>query len=143
MKTCSQILPGITAIYHLDCHNLIENVALRGICQMAVPILTALNAVEVFDEAECRCKTERNGGSHQDTATLKFLSDGLLPIHKDLGFVVTDVNGKSYLIGAKEPPYPVVEVENRCGLPGDDGAGFYYEVKHVAIKSLIPCTISV
>jgi hypothetical protein len=143
MNTSSQILPGISAIYHLDCRNLIENIALRGICEMPVPVLTALNEVEIFDEAECSCKTQRDGASHQDTVSLKFLSNVLLPIHQALGFVVIDVNGKSYLIGAKEPPYPVVEVENRCGLPDGDGAGFYYEVKHIAIKSLIQCTISV
>ncbi len=67
---------------------------------MPVPVLTALSAVGVFDDAQCSCVTEREGGSFQDTATLKFLTHELLPIHLKLGFAVTDVNGKCWLIGS-------------------------------------------
>jgi hypothetical protein len=143
MKTSSQILPGISAIYRLDCKSLLENVALRGICNLPVPVLTALTRVEAFDEAECQCKTQRNGGSNQDTASLKFLSDTLLPQHVTIGFVVTDLNGKSFLIGAKEPPFPQIKVTRRCGSPAGDAAGYMYEVEHTAIKTLIPCVISI
>lgn len=143
MKPSVQKLPGVKNIHYLDCSHILDNVALRGICQMPVPVLTAINAVDVCDEAECECQTERNGRSRFDTATLKFLSAEQLPNSINLGFVVTDVDGNSFLIGAKEPPFPQIKMTIRFGLPSGDGAGYFYEVTHVAIKSLIPCTISV
>lgn len=142
MKTSRQILPGVKAIHWLDCRHLPRRVDLHGICRMPVPVLTALSAVGVFDDAQCSCVTEREGGSFQDTATLKFLTHELLPIHLKLGFAVTDVNDKCWLIGSKEPPFPKVKVEHRCGLPDGDGAGFFYEISHVALKSLVECHIS-
>lgn len=143
MNTTRQILPGVKAIYQLECNHLLENVALRGICKMSVPVLTALNEVEIFDNAECECQTERSDSASIDTATLKFQCEKYLPSHLHLGFVVVDVNGDSYLIGAKEPPFPIVKVQRKCGTPGDDSSCYRYEVSHTAVKSLIPCTISV
>lgn len=142
MKTSRQILPGVKAVHWLDCQHLPRRVDLHGICRMPVPVLTALSAVEVFDDAECACVTEREGGSFQDTATLKFLTHELLPINLKLGFVVTSVEGKSYLVGSKEAPFPKVKVEQRCGLPGGDSAGYFYEISHVSLKSLVECHIS-
>lgn len=140
MRKNTQILPGVKSIGCVDCLKLVDNVALRGICRMLVPVMTDVQMVEVFDEAECSCKTERDNRQNTDTASLKFLAPELLPIHLHLGFVVTDVNDKQYLIGAKEPPYPQVKIEHRCGLPSGDGAGFFYEVTHIALKSLVQCT---
>ncbi len=142
MKTTRQILPGVKAVHWLDCQHLPQRVDLHGICRMPVPVLTALSPVGLFDDAECSCTTEREGGSFQDTATLKFLTHELLPLSLKIGFVVTSVEGKSYLIGSKEPPYPRVKVEQRCGLPGGDSAGYLYEITHVSLKSLVECHIS-
>lgn len=142
MKTTRQILPGVKAVHWLDCQHLPQRVDLHGICRMPVAVLTALSAVGLFDDAECVCTTEREGGAYKDTATLKFLTHELLPVHRKLGFVVTSVEGKSFLIGSKEPPFPQIKVEHRCGLPDGDSAGYFYEITHVALKSLVECHIS-
>jgi hypothetical protein len=142
MRSSFQILPGVAAVRYLDCDKLIDNVALRGICMMPVPVLTSIFDVDILDEAECSCKTERDGAGYMDSASLKFLSNVLLPTHLNLGFVVTDIYGKSYLIGAKEPPFPQVKMELRCGTTAGDSAGYLYEISHQAIKSLIACSIS-
>ena len=55
--------------------------------------------------------------------------------------VVTDVNGNSFLIGSLEAPRPTVECELRTGVPSGDPAGYAYEIKHVSIKSMVPCII--
>lgn len=141
MKSTTQILPGIKAVGWVDCRHLPKRVDLHGICRSPVAVLTTITPVEFFDEPECRCKTEKEGGCSTDTATLKFHCAVLLPIHRRLGFVVTDVNGKSYLIGGCEPPFPSVKVEHFCGAPDGDGAGFYYEITHNAIKSMVECVI--
>lgn len=72
---------------------------------------------------------------------MKFFTDRRLPRHPCPGFVVTDVNGNSFLIGSLETPRPVVECERRVGIPSGDAAGYEYEIKHVAIRSMVPCVI--
>lgn len=141
MRTSTQILPGIKAIGWLDCRALPKRVDLSAICGMPVAILTDIHPIPFFDEPTCECKTKKDGGRYEDTATLKFLTDRKLPRGAVLGFVVTDVNDKSFLIGSLEAPRPIVECEQRTGIPSGDAAGYSYEIKHVSIKSMVPCVI--
>lgn len=141
MRTSIQILPGIKAIGWVDCHRLPANVALSAICGMQVVILTDIHPIAFFDEPTCQCKTKKDGGGYEDTATLKFLTDKKLPRSATLGFVVTDVNDNSFLVGSLEAPHPTVECDQRTGLPSGDAAGYEYEIKHVSIKSMVPCVI--
>lgn len=141
MKTTTQILPGIKSIGWIDCRALPRRVDLSAICGMTVAILTDIHPIDFFNEPACECKTKKDGGGYEDTASLKFLTGSELPRYGALGFVVTDVSDRSFLIGSLENPRPVVEYEQRAGVPSGDPAGFSYEIKHVAIKSMVPCVI--
>ncbi len=141
MRTTTQTLPGVTFIGWLDCEQLPRRVDLHGITRTPVPVLTAVTAVEFFDTPECSCVTEREGRGSKDTATLSFLCGELLPLHRRLGFAVTDAQGRTWLIGQKEPPFPRVKVETLCGQPDGDPAGYRYEVEHCSLKSLVACLI--
>lgn len=140
MRTSTQILPGIKAIGWLDCRALPKRVDLSAICGMPVAILTDIHPIPFFDEPTCECKTKKDGGGYEDTATLKFLTNEI-PRNPCLGFVVTDVNGNSYLIGSLEAPHPTVEPTRQTGIPSGDAAGYEYEIKHVSIRSMVPCVI--
>lgn len=141
MKTSIQTLPGIKAIGWIDCRQLQQRVDLAAICGMQVVVLTEIHPIAFFDKPTCECSTKKEGGSYQDTATLRFLTDSRIPDNGALGFVVTDVSDKSYLIGSRERPLPVVESTRKLGLPSGEAAGFAYEVRHVALRSMIPCII--
>lgn len=141
MRTTTQILPGIKAIGWVDCRHLPRRVDLSAICGMSVVVLTDIHPIEFFDEPQCECKTKKDGAGYEDTATLKFLTSQKLPRSASLGFVVTDVNGQSYLIGSLEAPQPQVECNQHTGIPSGDAAGYAYEIKHVSIKSMVPCVI--
>ena len=141
MRTSTQILPGIKAIGWLDCQHLPRRVDLTAICGMPLPILTDIHPIPFFDEPTCECKTKKDGAGYEDTATLKFLTDNKLPRGACHGFVVTDVNDKSYLLGSLESPHPTIESERRTGIPSGDAAGYEYEIRHIAIKSMVPCVI--
>ena len=141
MKTSTQILPGIKAIGWIDCRHLPRRVDLSAICGMTVAVLTDVHPIPFFDEPTCECKTKKDGAGYEDTATLKFLTSKQLPRGAALGFVVTDVNGNSYLIGSREHPLPIVEPTRQTGIPSGDAAGYEYEIKHVSIRSMVPCVI--
>ena len=137
-----QVLPGIRAIGWLNCDLLQRRVDLHGICRARIPVLTAITPIAFFDKAECSCKRSRESGRQSATASLKFRCADLLPIHLPLGFVVTDQQGKTFLIGSREHPQPVVKVEMRSGSPDGDGAGYEYEVSHTALETLFEVAAS-
>lgn len=141
MKTNLQILPGIKQIGWVECKYLPRRVDLHGITQTPVSILTSIHKLNFFDNPDCRCKTEKVSGNFSDTASLKFHSNQLIRIDKQIGFVVTDINDVSYLIGGKEPPFPKISVEQSTGSCNGDAAGYYYEISHSAIKSMVKCII--
>ncbi len=106
------------------------------------PILIRLfHPIPFFGEPECKCQRKKSTAGYEDTATLKFLTSDELPNGIPLGFIVTDINDNSFLIGSREAPHPIIECEHRTGSPNGDAAGYLCEVKHVAIRSLIPCDI--
>lgn len=134
-----QILPGVAAIECFDCRKLAPHTALAGICGQPLDFVVPLDAVEFVGEPECMCTTEKVNGDRVDTATLKFRSTALLPLHLPLGFVVTTPAGARYLIGAREKPYTRIKAERHAGTPSGTPAGYAYEVTHTARMSLIPC----
>lgn len=141
MRTSTQILPGIKAIGWIDCRYLPRHVDLTAICGAMVPVLTDVHPIPFFGEPTCECQTRREGAGMEDTATLKFLTGTRLPRNAALGFVVTDVSGRNYLVGSFEHPRPVVECRRITGQPSGDAAGYAYEVKHVSIKTMVSCVI--
>lgn len=138
MKSSTVILPGIRSVGFTDCEGLPSNVALRSIARMDVPLLVAVETVDFFGEPQCECRTERDGAEVTQSATLKFRTSAELPSWRRLAFVVEDVSGRKFLIGAHERPYPQVNVTASTGLPSGDAAGFEVEVTHKAIRTLIP-----
>ena len=141
MRTSKQILPGIKFIGWVDCRNLPDRVALSAICNMQIAVLTTIHPIPFFDSPECECVTKKDGAGYEDTATLKFSTGKQLPNFNFFAFVVTDVNDRSFLIGSKEPPFAIVEVNHKAGTPSGEAAGYDYEITHVAIKSMVPCII--
>ncbi len=139
MNTSTQILPGIKFIGWIDCRYLQRRVDLTAICQKPIPVFTEVHAIDFFGEPDCRCQRKKEGAAYEENASLKFLTDTELPNDITIGFVVKDVNDNSFLIGSLEAPHPIVEFEHNTGIPSTQSGGFQYEVKHVALKTLIPC----
>lgn len=139
MKITKQILPGIQEIGWLDCRNLPNRVALDGICNNKIAVLTDIHKVTDFGEASCECSTKKEGTSSQDTTILKFRSGDNIIDTGFLAFVIQDVNGRKFLIGSKEPPFVKVERSIFTGLPSGNSAGYEYEITHKSIKSMIEC----
>ena len=139
MKTTTYSLPGIHTIGWVECDKLQANIALSGIVHSVVPVLTDIHPVAFFGQPTCECKTTKDGASTTCTATLKFASAEMLPTNARIGFVVTDNNGLSWLIGSKEPPMPTVNVTIDFGDSDGNGAANFYEVTHTAIKTLVSC----
>lgn len=141
MKNCTQILPGIRAIGWIDCRMLSPNAALYKIVGQPFPVTTDIHPIDFFDEPDCTCSSEKVNGQRVYTANLSFLC--ATELHDiPIGFVVTDVEGRSFLIGGKEQPWPKCNPTKRTGQTAGDAAGVLYEIEHKSIGTLIPCVVS-
>lgn len=141
MKTTTQILPGIKSIGWVDSGHLQRRVDLRSICRMSVFILSDIHPIPFFDDPSCIRKSVKQGNGYEETATLKFKTNLKLPRGIRPAFVVTDVNGNSFLIGSREHALTISESEFNCGTPSGNAAGYSYEISHVSIKTMVPCIV--
>lgn len=139
MRIRNQILPGVRRVGTVCCPRLPAHVELTAICGLRVPLMAEVEPVPVCGEAVCRCVGVRAGAAVSETATLTFRSSMPLDIGAALAFVVEDVEGRCWLIGAREAPFPRVERTSSVGVPGGDPAGESYEVTHSAIRTMVEC----
>ncbi|MBD5296491.1 MAG: hypothetical protein HDS21_00185 [Bacteroides sp.] len=143
MNTSTQILPGIKFIGYVDIDTLPDapRIDLAALCNMTVGIFTEIHPIDFFGSPDCRASSERVAGQSSETATLKFKSKSILPALSHIGFVITDIEGNNYFIGNQRPPFPTLKVDTIFGSPDGDSAGFDYEIKHTALKSIAKCKI--
>ena len=139
MITPIQQLPGITAIGIVDCQRLQPSLADRAASSLPVAVQTTVTPLAFSGEATCECLTETENGSSRQTATLKFFTTDTLPLHTHIGFIVTDADGNSWLIGALEEPWPRIQATRNFGTPGGVPNCWEIEVTYTAPSALIPC----
>jgi hypothetical protein len=58
-----------------------------------------------------------------------------------IAFVVTTIYGLQYLIGTREPNYPVINYSDSTGTVGKDAAVRTYKVTHLGRKSVLRCIL--
>ena len=84
-----------------------------------------------------RSRNTLEGGYFEKTS-LDFTTTDEIPRSQELGFVVTDVHDKLYLIGVKEAPFPIVNITTKV----DDETNISeVKVTFQRQKSLIPCSV--
>ena len=141
MNSTVQILPGVRRIGWVNCSSLPRQVAMSAISGLPVALLTEINDITFFGQPESRNITEKENNGWVQSASLKFRSCDELPLDRHIAFVVTDVNGSNWLIGAYERPFPAVRYERVTGSPSGDPAGLSYEITHKALRTMIPVLV--
>ena len=104
-----QSLPSIAFIGYLPCSELPPDLLLKYLSGMPVSIFSAPTSVEHYGNASCEAVSEYDNGSRLEKTTLRFTTADEVPERQDLAFLVKDVQGRGYVIGQKEPPFPMVE----------------------------------
>lgn len=132
-----QSLPAISFIGFLPCDELPPDVLLKYLSGMPISIFTSPTPIEHYGNASCEAVSEYDNGSRLEKTTLKFTTADEVPERQGLAFIVRDAQGREYVIGQKERPFPMVEISN--SVDKDENIK---EVKVVfsARKSLIPFT---
>ena len=133
-----QSLPGIKAISFVPCHLLSPNIVEKYRAGVPIGVFAYSKSIEHYGNASCEAESEYIGGGYFEKTSLDFTTTDEIPRSQELGFVVTDVHDKSYLIGCKEAPYPVVDITTKV----DDETNISeVKVTFQRQKSLIPCVV--
>ena len=133
-----QSLPGIKAIAFLPCKLLPPNIVEKFLAGVPIGVFSTSTPIEHYGNASCEAESENTGGTYYESTTLQFTTTDEIQQSQELAFVVTDVHDKSYLIGCKEAPYPVVDITTKV----DDETNISeVKVTFQRQKSLIPCVV--
>ena len=133
-----QSLPGIKAIAFLPCKLLPPNIVEKYRAGVPIGVFAYSKSIEHYGNASCEAESEYIGGGYFEKTSLDFTTTDEIPQTRELAFVVTDVHDKSYLIGCKEAPYPVVDITTKV----DDETNISeVKVTFQRQKSLIPYVV--
>ncbi|MDE6022022.1 MAG: hypothetical protein K2G13_00825 [Muribaculaceae bacterium] len=131
--------PGVRRIYAIPCSQLFPNLMLSAICGGAYAMFRAdLQQLSFSGTPTFTREGTILNGSRAQKSTLQFRSDFIAPEGVRMAFVVELVNGKVWLIGSREPNYPVVEYSDFSGEPSGEPAVRTYKITHTDIRSGIP-----
>lgn len=132
-------LPGISNIYILKTADLPDDVAFREQSGMVLALAAPMMEIEFHGDAECEHISDFQDNGHFESVTLTFHTHERIKMGQKSAFVVIDVNGVSYLIGAKEAPFPIVKKTRLTGTPSGEPNDYVIEVAHTAIRTLVEC----
>lgn len=139
MKTSIQILPGIKRIAWIVRDALPPRVDIYASIGDKVPVLTDLHEITFFGDPSCETTVNIENVKETETTKLTFRTAKSLP-NRNLAIVVTDNNGNSYLIGARERPFPVITYQRAISSPSTVAA-LECTVTYTSLKALVPCLV--
>lgn len=138
-----QSLPGITAIRYLECSKLPSNLEMKSLVGVPIGIYDIMTSVCFTGHPTCITESEYDQHAQSEKTVLTFQTTDELPVRRQLAFVVSDIQGRLYLIGHNEAPYPTVKRTGQLGTPAEEKAGYTYEVTLIGRKTLIKLSQSV
>lgn len=107
-----QILPGILRLQVVDCSLLPPNVSLKSKANFAYFCVSGHNGNIFRWLPKCEYNIKNDNNSTSEKTILEFLTDEYFPFdEQNVAFIISCASGKSYLIGARESPFPVVNVK--------------------------------
>lgn len=134
-------LPGIVSIKMIRCADIQPHVMMASICQASVVLALPSENILYYGIPTLKWSGSVVNGTRQEQSTLEFATTQKLPEGERLAFVVTTVSGRQYLIGTREPNYPVINYSETVGAPGSEAALRTYKITHIALKSVLPCIL--
>ena len=133
----NQSLPDIVAIYRVPCADLIPNITEKYQAHLLVGIFPIPTPIELCGKSSCEAEQEYDNGGYSEKTVLQFTTTEDISQYPPLAFVVTDAEGQSYIIGAREAPFPIVEITKTIDKEQRVNT---VKVTFTRPKSLVPCS---
>mgnify|MGYP001026213645 FL=1 len=135
-----QRIPGITKMMYMFAETLTASITQKALANVPVGVFADTFTVSHTGDAICELESQFDNNDMLEKVKLTFSTTDTLPTHRRLAFVINTANGKQYLIGAAEPPYPVVKVDSSTGRVNGDSAVTKYTISYENKVALVPCT---
>lgn len=139
MNKCTS-LPGIQRVGYLMARQLPADITYMAMAGIPVSGYATPTNIELTDIAVCEIEEEPDNNYQTEKVKLAFSTLTELPIRQHLAFFIHTMDGKGYLVGTKECPFPSVKVTRTTGTPQGDPAVRRYEVSYTARKALAVIT---
>ena len=130
-------LPGIIRVGWIECNTLPPHMQLKARAGMPVETASDVNYIEIQGEAVAKRTAKHDRHGESESATLEFHTLERLPSRNKIAFIADCVDGHRYIIGNREPPYPVIETTESSGAASSERAGYDVKVSHVGVKAMI------
>ena len=134
----TQSLPNIVKVFTIPCASLAPNIVEKYMAGLPVGVYPLPTEVEQYGTGSVEAANELDDGTYYEKTTLQFSTAEEIDNRTPMAFVVMDAQEKYFLIGAKEDPYPIVEITKN--ITSDDNINDI-KVTFSRKKSLIPCLI--
>ena len=96
-----QSLPGIKNISVLPCAGIPQHAMAKCLSDIPVGLNCNTSNLDIYPESSLEVESNYTNGDYYENLTLKFTSTTRIPKQRKMALVVTDVEGKNYLIGTK------------------------------------------
>lgn len=134
----TQSLPNIVKVFTIPCASLAPNVVEKYMAGLPVGVYPLPTEVEQYGTGSVEAANELDDGTYYEKTVLQFSTAEEIDNRSPMAFVVMDAQGKYFLIGVKEFPFPIVEITK--GLSPDANVNDI-KVTFSRKKSLIPCSM--
>lgn len=135
-----QRLPGIINIYYVLASSLMASITQKALADAPVGVFADTFLIPHIGDAICEMETQFDNNDTLEKVKLSFSTTSQLPSHEHLAFVIQTVDGKKYLIGTADKPYPVIKVDDSTGKVDGDSAATKYTISYTNKVALVPCT---
>ena len=133
---------GVRRIFLVEPSSLPSHLMLSAICGgESVTFIDSCSEIQFSGKPLFTREGTLLNNARAEKSTLEFRSDFRIPDDRRVAFLVEQVNGKCFLIGTREPNYPVVEYSDTSGDPAGDPAIRTYKITHTDIRSGLPVLI--
>lgn len=130
-------MPGIVDVRYLnpgDVPPKIQNAYAAG---MPTSVFVDGTQMSLHGKPSCQAVEEHSNNGRIEKATLTFMTADEVPPAGML-WMIKQASGEWYLIGRREPPYPIVKVQRSTGEPGGEPSIKTVTVEYQCFKALIP-----
>ncbi len=134
-------MPGVIAVKWMHADELSPNIREKYLAGLSVAIGAVGNMLTLVDTGSTEGLRSEDNNGLVGKATLEFKTLDDVPTDEDIVWAAQDADENWWLIGARERPYPIVEVSQSTGTPGGDPAVATVKVTHTAKIALIPVAL--
>ena len=134
----TQSLPNIVKVFTVPCASLAPNIVEKYMAGLPVGVYPLPTEVEQYGTGSVEAANELDDGTYYEKTVLQFSTAEEINNRTPMAFVVMDAQGKYFLIGVKEFPFPIVEITKWVS---NDANVNDIKVTFSRKKSLIPCSI--